>query len=166
VKFFAAQALGRIAYDKAIDPLLAMIEANNDTDLYIRHAGVLALARIGKVEPIAALSTSSNRSLRIAAVLVLRRLKSDKVSLFLNDSDEYIVTEAARAINDDLSIEGTLPALAATLTEKRFTSEPLLRRGINACLRVGSAKELDILIAFAERTDISPTLRAEALATL
>ncbi len=166
VKFFAAQALGRIAEVKAIDPLLAMIEKNNDEDLYIRHAGVAALARIGQVDPIAALSSNPNRSLRIAAVLVLRRLKSDKVSLFLQDQDEYIVTEAARAINDDLSIEGALPALAATLSEKRFKSEPLLRRGINACLRVGGQKELDILISFAERTDIPASLRAEALATL
>ncbi|HEX5169278.1 MAG TPA: HEAT repeat domain-containing protein, partial [Cyclobacteriaceae bacterium] len=166
VKFFAAQALGRIAYDKAIDPLLDMIEKNNDEDVYIRHAGVVALSRIGKVEPIAALATSASRSLRIAGVLVLRRLHSDKVALFLTDSDEYIVTEAARAINDDLSIEGALPALAATLSEKRFTSEPLLRRAINACLRVGGDAELNTLIAFAERNDVPAALRAEALATL
>lgn len=166
VKFFAAQALGRIAYEKAIDPLLLMIEKNNDEDVYIRHAGVLALSRIGKVDPMVALSNSPNRSLRIAAVLVLRRLKSEQIALFLKDSDEYIVTEAARAINDDLSIEKALPALAATLNEKRFTSEPLLRRAINACLRVGGETELNTLITFAERDDIQPALRAEALATL
>lgn len=166
VKFFAAQALGRIGYEKAVEPLLQMIEKNNDEDVYLRHAGVLALTRIGKVDPIATLVNSPNRSLRIAAVLVLRRLKSDQIALFLKDSDEYIVTEAARAINDDLSIEKALPALAATLNEKRFTSEPLLRRAINACLRVGGETELNTLIAFAERNDIQPALRAEALATL
>jgi HEAT repeat protein len=33
-----------------------MIEKNNDEDVYLRHAAVLALSRIGKVEPIAALA--------------------------------------------------------------------------------------------------------------
>src|SRR5690606_13969361 len=101
VKFFAAQALGRIAYAPAIEPLLRMIDDNRDRDVYIRHAGVLALSRIGFVQPIAELVDHPSRSLRIAAVLVLRRLASDQVALFLNDEDEYIVTEAARAINDD-----------------------------------------------------------------
>jgi putative heme-binding domain-containing protein len=164
--FFAAQALGRIEHVAAVTPIIQMIEKNNDEDVYLRHAGVLALSRIGQIEPITALSTSNSRALRIAAVLVLRRLRNDNVAIFLQDKDEYIVTEAARAINDDLSIEKALPALAATITEKRFTSEPLLRRGINACLRVGGEKEMDMLITFAKRTDLPPDIRAEALATL
>src|SRR5690606_28853935 len=166
VKFFAAQALGRLAYAPAIEPLLRMIDDNRDRDVYIRHAGVLALSRIGFVQPIAELVDHPSRSLRIAAVLVLRRLASDQVALFLNDEDEYIVTEAARAINDDWSIESALPALAATLSETRFTSEPLLRRAINACLRVGGTKELETLVAFAQREDVASPIRAEALATL
>ena len=164
--FFAAQALGRIEYSQAVSPLIQMIEKNNDEDVYLRHAGVLALSRMGQVEPITALSSSNSRALRIAAVLVLRRLRNENVGIFLQDKDEYIVTEAARAINDDLSIENALPALAATLNEKRFNSEPLLRRGINACLRVGGEKEMDMLIEFAKRTDLPPDIRAEALATL
>ena len=166
VKFFAAQALGRISFAPAVAPLLKMIEANNDKDLYIRHAGVLALSRLGFVKPIVDLVENPSRSLRIAAVLVLRRLASDQVALFLKDEDEYIVTEAARAINDDWSIESALPALAATLNDTRFTSEPLLRRAINACLRVGGEKELETLIAFVQREGVAEELRAEALATL
>jgi putative heme-binding domain-containing protein len=42
----------------------------------------------------------------------------------------------------------------------------IIRRAINACLRVGTAKEIDLLIAYAERTGISEALRAEAIATL
>jgi putative heme-binding domain-containing protein len=164
--FFAAQALGRIEHSAAVTPIIQMIEKNNDEDNYLRHAGVLALSRIAQIEPITALATSNSRALRIAAVLVLRRLRNEQVAIFLQDKDEYIVTEAARAINDDLSIEKALPALAATLAEKRFTSEPLLRRGINASLRVGGEKEMDALIAFAKRTDLPSAIRAEALATL
>ncbi|WP_149242326.1 HEAT repeat domain-containing protein [Dyadobacter sp. 32] len=166
VQFFGAQALGRIKDKNAIQPLLDMIKANNDNDVYLRHAAVLALSRIGEVEPIAALVNSPEKSLRVAAVLVLRRLASDKVSLFLKDQDQYVVTEAARAINDDLSIPAALPALAATLQETRFYSEPLLRRAINAALRVGGEKEMNHLIAFATRKNVDKTLRSEALATL
>jgi quinoprotein glucose dehydrogenase len=166
VRFFSAQALGRLQLPEAIEPILSMIEKNNDEDVYLRHAAVLALSRIGKEEPMAALVNNPNEALRIAAVLVLRRMKSEKVALFLNDKNELIATDAARAINDDLSIPGALPALAAVLNEKRFTSEALLRRGINACLRVGGEKELDILMSFAKRNDVAPVIRAEALATL
>lgn len=166
IQFYAAEALGRIAYQDAVAPLIQMLEANNDEDVYLRHAAVLALSRIGKVEPIVALANNPSKALRTAAVLVLRRMKNDNIALFLNDKDEYIVTEAARGINDDLSIPAALPALAATLAETRFTSEPLLRRAINAALRVGSPKELDLLIAFSTRTDIKDNIKAEALATL
>ncbi len=166
VQFFSAQALGRIANASAVEPLLKLIEENNDEDVYLRHAAVLALSRIGQEAPMTALVDNPNKALRTAAVLVLRRLKSDKVALFLKDSDELIVTDAARAINDDLSIPNALPALADVLNEKRFTSAALLRRGINACLRVGGERELGILITFAKRTDVAPELRAEALAAI
>ena len=166
VQFFAAQALGRFKYAPAVESLLRMIEKNNDEDVYLRHAAVLALSRIGKEEPIAALVNNPNDAMRIAAVLVLRRMQSEKVALFLNDKNELIVTDAARAINDDLSIPEALPALAAVLNEKRFTSEALLRRAINACLRVGSEKELDLLMNFAKRSDVASGVRAEALATI
>jgi quinoprotein glucose dehydrogenase len=166
VQFFAAQALGRIHDKNAIQPLIQLIKTNNDQDVYIRHAAVLALSRIGDVDAMVALAKSPDKSLRIAAVLVLRRLSSDKVSLFLKDQNQYIVTEAARAINDDYSIPTALPALAATLSETRFTSEPLLRRAINAALRVGGEKELNLLTTFAGRKGVDKTIRAEALATI
>ena len=166
VQFFAAQAVGRLQYANAVEPLLKMIEKNNDEDVYLRHAAVLALSRIGKEGPVVSLVNNPNEAMRIAAVLILRRMRNEKVALFLNDKNELIATDAARAINDDLSIPGALPALAAVLNEKRFTSEALLRRGINACLRVGGEKELDILMNFAKRGDVAPAIRGEALATL
>jgi putative heme-binding domain-containing protein len=166
LKFYSAESLGLLKHAAAVDPLINMLEKNNDEDNYIRHAGVLALSRIGQVEPMVALANNSSKALRTAAVLVLRRLQSDKISLFLKDEDEYIVAEAARAINDDLSIPAALPHLVALLNEKRFTSEVILRRAINAALRVGGERELDILINFTKRNDISDVLKAEALATL
>ncbi|MEM9142860.1 MAG: HEAT repeat domain-containing protein, partial [Bacteroidota bacterium] len=163
VQFYAAQALGRLRAEAAIPPLLALLAKNQDKDLYLRHAGVLALSRIGQADPLVALIKSPDRSLRIAAVLVLRRLGDARISRFLNDSDEYIVTEAARAINDDWSIPEALPDLAKVLTKGTFSSEPLLRRSINASLRVGGEQELKNLLAFAKRPNVPAPLRQEAL---
>ena len=166
VQFFAAQALGRIAYAPAVDPLIELLAQNQDKDLYIRHAAVLALSRIGAGDAMAALAGNPDRSLRIASVLVLRKLQDPRVAEFLKDTDEYIITEAARAINDDWSIEAALPDLAAVLQEDRFSSEALLRRGINAALRVGGEKELELLINFAKDGNRPSALRGEALAAL
>ncbi len=166
IRFFAAQALGRIHQESAVQPLLDMIAANNDDDLYLRHAAVLALSRIGKKEPIVALADSPERSLRIAAVLILRKWQDPRVAKFLQDADEYIVTEAARAINDDWSIKEALPELADVMVMEKFASEALLRRSINAALRVGSDPALENLIAFAKRKTVSDTLRGEALAAI
>jgi quinoprotein glucose dehydrogenase len=169
IQFFAAEALGQLVETKAVQPLLDLVKRNNDADVYIRHAAVLALSRILKgldSEPIVSLASSDNKALKTAAVLVLRRLKSEKITVFLNDKDEYIATEAARAINDDHSIPAALPALAGVLGQKKFQSEPLMRRAINAALRVGGEREMDLLLAYSQRSDISDALRSEALATL
>jgi quinoprotein glucose dehydrogenase len=166
LQFFAAEALGQLKHQAAVEPLIKLLKSNNDEDLYLRHAAVLALTRIGQVEPIVALKNSDSKALRTAAVLVLRRLSNPQIALFLNDKDEYIVTEAARGINDDLSISTALPALATIMNDKKFTSEALLRRSINAALRVGGDKELTDLITFSRRTDIKDNIKAEALATI
>ncbi len=166
LKFYAAEVLGQIKHEAALQPLINMLKENNDGDLYLRHAAVLALSRIGKAEPMIALANDPSKALRTAAVLVLRKLEHEKVQIFLQDPDEYIATEAARAINDDLSIPAALPALAGTLGDKRFKSEPLLRRAINAAVRVGGDKELELLFAFSKRTDLSDAIKTEALAAL
>ncbi len=166
VQFFAAQALGRLRYEAAISPLLDLLADNKDEDLYLRHVAVLALSRIGKEAPIVALVDHEDASLRLAAVLTLRRMGHAAVANFLDDENEYIVTEAARAINDDWSITAALPALAQQLTKEHLRSEPLLRRAINAALRVGGDQQLDALLSFSKRTTVASTLRGEALAAL
>jgi len=165
-RFFAAEALGRIAYAPAVEPLIALLESNEDEDAYLRHAASLALARIGKAEPIAALNDHPSRAVRMGAVLALRRLSDPGIANFLNDEDEYIVTEAARAINDDYSIEAALPALGNVLQQERFSLEPLIRRAINANLRVGTDEARQNLVDYA-LNDRNPTeMRAEAVAAL
>ncbi len=166
IKFYAAEALGINKEKSAIQPLIDMLKANNDEEIYLRHAGVLALSKIGTVEPILALANNPSKALRTAAVLVLRKLSNENISIFLKDADEYIVAEAARGINDDLSIIAALPALAELINDKRFTNEVIIRRSINACLRVGGEKQFNDLVNYSTRGDIPDKLKSEALSTI
>jgi quinoprotein glucose dehydrogenase len=165
-RFFAAEALGRMRFEPAIKPIIDLLRDNNDKDAYIRHAGSLALARIGKAEPVVALAAERSRALRIAAVVALRRMRDPGIAVFLKDKDEYIVTEAARAINDDLSIEEALPALGDALNDPRFRNEALLRRAISANLRVGSEKSMQNLVNYCVRTAGPLEMRVEAIEAL
>lgn len=166
VKFFAAEALGRIAYHDAFNPLVKLLEENNDEDTYLRHAASIALARIGNAEALATLSIHPSDAVRMGAVIALRRLSHEGVQKFLTDKNEYIVTEAARAINDDLSIQKALPALGNILTTTTFRNEPLIRRAINANLRVGTQQGIQNLLTYSAAAKNPAAMRAEAVAAL
>jgi len=167
VRFFATEALGRTEYALAVEPILRMLEENDDQDVYLRHGGAIALARIGESAPLAGLAVHPSRALRIAAVVALRRMQDPAVALFLNDYDEYVVAEAARAINDDESIEDALPALARLLDARpEITSEPILRRAIAANLRMGDAESARRLASYAARASAPEALRVDALYAL
>jgi putative heme-binding domain-containing protein len=165
-RFFAAEALGRIAYEPGINPIIEMLRTNNDEDNYLRHAGSLALARIGKVDPLAALSKDPSRAVRIAAVVALRRIQDPKIKVFLQDADEFVVTEAARAINDDLSITDALPDLANALNAHRFSNEAFIRRSINANLRVGTNQAMQNLIDYINYENAPVAMQNEAIDAL
>jgi putative heme-binding domain-containing protein len=166
VSFFAAEALGRIAYAPATAAIIDMLRDNNDKDVYLRHAGTLALARIGKSQPVIELHKDLSRAVRIAAVVTLRRMSDPGIVNFLQDKDEFIVTETARAINDDLNIPGAIPALGDLLLSTPFSNEALIRRAINANLEAGTDKALQNLIAYARRESAPQAMRSEAIEAL
>ena len=165
-RFFAAEGLGRMAHRPAVQPIVEMLAANDDKDLYLRHAGIVALARIGDRPALAALSTHASRGVRLAAIVALRRLGDPAVARFLADSDPSIVLEAARAINDDGGIEPAIAQLAAIVGEKRFTDERLLRRALSASLRVGTNDGLKRVAAVAGDREVPSAIRSEAIAVL
>jgi quinoprotein glucose dehydrogenase len=165
-RFFAAEALGRLVHGPAVPHLVKMLADNNDRDVYMRHAGSLALSRIGDSTAVSALSSHASRAVRIAAIVALRRMRHPDVARFLADADEQVVTEAARAINDDGAIEAALPALARVLDEQRLTSEPLIRRAISANLRLGTSTAAARVAAFAADSTRSAAMRTEASAAL
>jgi putative membrane-bound dehydrogenase-like protein len=165
-RFFAAEALGRLEYKPAVGQLVEMLAENNDRDVYLRHAASLALSRIGDSNAISALAQHPSRGVRIAAVVALRRLRNPELAKFLTDADEGVATQAARAINDDGGIQAAIPALAQVLGERRFTNEPIIRRAINANLRVGSNDAVARVAAFAADAARPEEMRAEAINVL
>lgn len=166
VRFFATEALGRLEEAAAFDPLIAMLRENNDEDVYLRQAGMIALGRIGQAEALGLLAKDPSRAVRTAAVVALRRIADDRIANFLDDRDPYIVAEAARGIHDDFSVEGAMPKLAAMLGRDELAGEVVVRRAISANLRLGQNKHVDQLLAFVNRPDAPEELRADALLAL
>ncbi len=166
VRFFAAEALGRCRISNAQDGLIQMLLENDDEDAYLRHAGSLALARIGQSQYLTELADHPSEAVRLAAVIALRRMRDSGIVAFLEDESELLLAEAARAINDDWSIAEALPALGDLLLRAGLTSEPLLRRAINANLRVGSRQSLENIVEFAKGGTHSVEMRVEAIAVI
>ncbi len=165
VQFFAAQSLGKLKNAKATPALLAMLKANDNKDAYLRHAAAHALARIGKNAALDAGVQDTSAAVRLGVVLAYRELRDAKVAWFLNDSDAYIVREAASAIND-VPIEGAFAALAEKLDGAPVNEEPYVVRAINANYRIGAASNAQALAQYATRGAASESMRGEALLQL
>ncbi|WP_049721022.1 HEAT repeat domain-containing protein [Gilvimarinus polysaccharolyticus] len=166
VQMFAAQALGRIGAVESFSAIVAMLQENNDRDVYLRQAGAIALARLGQEQKLIELAGHPSVAVRVAAVIALNRLASPGLATFLQDNNEYVVTNAARAINDDALILPALPALAGLLSSPPFTNEPLLRRAINANAFMADTQSAQRLVAFAADVSYPAVVRAEALNAL
>lgn len=165
-RYFAAEAVARTAYKPGGPAIVDMLVDQDGADMYIQHVAQIALASIGDAKALEALASHQSKAVRSAAVIALGRMKHAGAAKFLADADEAIATDAARVINDDGSIPGAVPALAATLASTKITSEPYLRRALNANLRVGSREAVDRVAAFANDTARPEKLRVEAIAIL
>ena len=166
VRYFATVALGRIGHRPAMPAVVAMLAADNEQDVYLRSAGVMALTGFGDRAALASLATHPSRGVRLAAVVALRRLRDAGVAPFLADADPLVVTEAAIAINDEGGIVAALPSLARVLERSGVSGAPLVRRAISANLRIGDAPAVARVAAYARRADAPEPLRVEAIATL
>ncbi len=136
VQYFAAAALGKLAWTDATVPLLDVLRKNADADAYLRHACVVALSSIHHAATLDAAARDSapvpqasknvaaafdaaardsSPAVRMGVLLALRRLGDAKVASFLHDADLNVVLEATRAINDApiSAAFGRLAAIAA-----------------------------------------------------
>jgi len=166
VQYFAAQSLGKLGSPEAIEPLLSLLEQNADRDRVLRHGAVMGLAgaAAGKPELLVPHARHSSPAARLGVLLALRRLAAEEISLFLDDPDPRLVTEAARAIYD-LPLPAALPKLAALVSRGSF-DDALMRRVLAANYRLGTPEAAEALAAYAARGNVPTALRLEALEML
>ncbi len=165
VRFFAAIAFARLRHPPAIVALAALLERNDDQDVYLRHAAVMGL--LGQKDPggLTPLIEHSSPAVRMGALLALRRMEHPSLARFLKDPQARLVLEAARAIHD-LGIGAVLPYLGAMLDDTTSTDPPLLRRMLNACYRIGGPENAQRLARYALRDDAPTVMRAFAFRLL
>lgn len=178
VRFFAAIALGRIGDPSVAPAILSMIRSNNDQDVYLRHAGVIALAYLKDLAILKTASKDAVPAVRMASLLALRRLEDPSLADFLNDADPLIVLEAARAIND-VPVDPAIGALAAKAIDKNTLARlndvgkdlpdlvtPFMLRAVNANYRSGGKAQAQRLAQLAGNQDALSIARREALVAL
>lgn len=165
VRFHAAMALSKVARPEAVAPLLAMLRENDNRDPVLRHAGVMGLA--GSGDPKTLLDSLDQRTAaeRMGVLLALRRQKSPEILRFLTDVDPSLVEEAARAIHD-VPIPEAMPELAALVERPGLSSDPLLRRALNANFRLGDDDRAAAVAQFAVREAAPEEMRREAIRML
>ncbi|MAG54982.1 MAG: glucose dehydrogenase, partial [Planctomycetes bacterium] len=83
VRYFAALELGRVGSLHDVEAVVAMIRENANADVYLRHAGVMALTGIGSADALLARAGDPSPAVRLAILLALRRLKDVRVRRFL-----------------------------------------------------------------------------------
>ena len=172
IQFFSAQSLGALGEDAAMPALFDLLEANADEDVFLRHGAVWALHRIGALEAGWERRDHASRSVRLAALLLMRHAADPRVAHFLRDGDPLLVVEAARAIYD-LPIEGAMASLAAKADSLRPASEEdqqvgqaLHRRVIGANVRLRSEEGAAALARYVRNEAQLESMRSLALEAL
>lgn len=196
VRLYAGIALRKLGTPAQLDAAVKLLEDNADKDVFLRHAGAMALAGCVGVPPsggsqspgdrienkgapraseppkggtptgLASLASHSSKAVKLGAIVAARMIKSPDAAAFLDDSDTQVVAEAARAIHDDRSIPSALRKLAETLEAPVVTNESVLRRSISANLRVGDEMSAARLLFYAVGRSNPVGMRAEALDSL
>lgn len=160
----AALALASIRSSDSVPALVSLLESNANQDPFIRHAAIQGLLGCTDATGLFQLSQHPSPPVRLAVVVALRRLERPEIDRFLNDPDELVRAEAARAIHD-IPIASAVHDLAfvdaARLTEPAFS-----RRVVNACLRVGSSESAARLVTLARTATLPESIRVDALAAL
>lgn len=121
VRYFASMALGRMRATDEIPSIISMIAENNDHDLFLRHAGVIALHWMQDPLKLGELAADPRASVRLAALLAMRKSSDGRIAQFLEDPERLLRHEAARAIND-LELDALTPKLAQALARLNANS--------------------------------------------
>jgi quinoprotein glucose dehydrogenase len=163
-QFFAAIALGKLGRGEVLPSLVEMLRTAGENDAYLRHAAVMGIVGTQSADTVGLLLAEPSLSVRLAAVVALRRMSSPLIAAALVDADSLVVDEAARAIHD-VPIPQAMPAVAA-LAGLDQLSESTLRRVIAANFRIGGAPQAEAVVRIAATPSLPEAMRVEALQAL
>jgi len=161
VRYFAVLSAGRYGDPRATDRIINVIRENGERDPYLRHACMMALTMIDGGKAIAVAAKDDSPSVRLAALLAMRKLEDPDVAQFLTERDSLLVLEAARAIND-IPLNSAMPELAK-LTKNAKAADPVLRRAMNANLRLGKTSNAQAIADLVAQDTVSEAVRVEGL---
>ncbi len=165
VRFAAGIAIGKMKAMGQYSAILDFLRKNNNRDRYLRHAGIYALQHIVKdASQVSALTSDSSSAVRLAAVVVLRRMNSTEVARFINDPDPTVQDEAVRAVYDK-DMNDMRPLAAALLDDlgKRKWTDFMLRRLVHNAFRVGGPENAARLLKVVADSTLPDETRKEAL---
>jgi quinoprotein glucose dehydrogenase len=188
VRSFAAIALGRLGEEASLPALQKLLADNADKDPILRHAAVMGLAGIGwrHLDALLKRAAHPDKSVRLGVIVALRRIAwrrqramednpiSERspgyeaavaaLTRFLSDTETDLVLEAARAF-DEIDAPSGMVKLAA-ISDRPGMPDALLRRVLNANLRVGGTANATAVAKLAVAPHVPENLRLEAIAEL
>lgn len=161
VQYAACIAAGRLKISDSFTSVCTMLTANADRDPGLRHAGIMAFTGI-PADSLSDLASHSSRSVRIAAVVALRKLADTNISAFLSDKDAGVQLEAVRAVNDVIELHSLLSQLAAL--EIDDSSNPaMVHRVLNANFRLSGSEAAPRIALYAANKNADASMRVEAI---
>jgi quinoprotein glucose dehydrogenase len=165
VRLFAMIAAGKLKATSSIPTILKSLEGN--TDPYLRTAGAYALSLLLRPDELGVLRSHKDSSVRMTAVVALRRVKGPQLSAFLDDKDQSIVDEAVRSINDQ-NIESVRPLVAKQLDKPAPSTRTtmLWRRLLHSAFRAGDEENARRVLKVALDPKVSEANRLEAFRLL
>ncbi len=161
IAYFATIAAGHLG--DPIEEVIELLDRNNNEDVYLRHAGVVALANSQYASTLANLRAHNNPAVRLGAVIALRKQSSPLLTHYLDDEDDAVATESARAIHD-VPVSEALHELAQSLPDAR--TYPWQRRALSASERLGNNEYAQQIMEFALDDSHAERMRLLALSML
>ena len=173
--FLHGQLGGRTLEPAVVERILAAADRDLESDGYLRHAVVSAMAGGFDAAALGRAATDSRASVRLAACLAMRRRHDARIGKFLGDQPR-IAAEAVRAIHD-LPLPDLFEPLAARLAKPAVpgsdqslaelqAAADITCRMVSAAERMGTPTAAALLAAAATNEHLPAAARVMALEAL
>jgi quinoprotein glucose dehydrogenase len=168
VRFFAAQALGKIGGAEATGPLIKLASQTSAAEAHLRDAVSTALMRTASPEKLAELTKDAAVNTRACALLALGKMRNPKAYAFLDDTTPFIAENAARIIYENrlfMNEAGSICRLAY-FGMNRDVSPAFELRAANTGLLYGSSSVTKRFVEMAQDTKMPERKRVVVLNAL